>query len=54
MPLLTELARTHPNIDVRREAIETLGDVMPRETLVPLLKELAASDADARVTGGSR
>ena len=40
VPLLIELARTHPNVDVRREAIETLGDAMPPETALPLLEKL--------------
>lgn len=49
VPLLTELARTHPDVEVRREAVETLGDAMPADKLVPLLKELAAAGTDAAV-----
>jgi HEAT repeat protein len=59
VPLLTELARTHPQIDVRREAIETLGDLASghdkdqpnsdRSTIVDLLTALAKSDPETDV-----
>ena len=44
--LLIELARAHPSVDVRREAIETLGDALPSETVIPVLEELAMKDPD--------
>jgi HEAT repeat protein len=44
-----ELARTHPQIDVRREAIETLGDAEPTDALVRMLKGFATEENDAAV-----
>jgi HEAT repeat protein len=46
--MLIELARTHPSVDVRREAIETLGDAMPEAKAVEMVKEFLA-DRDPQV-----
>ena len=43
------IARTHPNPEVRREAIESIRDSAPRTTAVPVLQEIARRDPDPAV-----
>jgi HEAT repeat protein len=42
---VARIARTHPNVDVRRKAIETYGESAPSDSSVALLKSILASDA---------
>jgi HEAT repeat protein len=46
---LTDVARTHPTVDVRREAIETLGQAMLSEQAMVFLARVAREDAHADV-----
>jgi HEAT repeat protein len=46
---LRELARTHPNIDVRREAVETLGESMAPGEAVELLTRVVREDPDTEM-----
>ena len=48
MPAVIDAARTHPNADLRRAAIETVGDKSPAQA-VDLLAEVARRDRDPDV-----
>jgi HEAT repeat protein/beta-lactamase regulating signal transducer with metallopeptidase domain len=45
LALVARIARTHPNVDVRRQAIESYGESAPPDSSVALLKSILASDA---------
>ena len=49
LPVVIDIARTHPNPDVRREAVESIRDEAPRATAVPVLREIARRDRDSDV-----
>src|SRR6266576_284245 len=49
LPVVIDIARTHPNPDVRREAVESIRDAAPRATAVPVLREIARRDPDPDV-----
>src|SRR5881628_149510 len=46
---LLDIARTHPNPDVRRKAVKAVGDVAPPEAALGVLEQLAQRDPDAHV-----
>ncbi len=49
LPLVIDIARTHPSPDVRREAVESIRDDAPWATAVPILREIARRDRDPDV-----
>jgi len=46
---LIDIARTHPNPDVRRKAVKTVGEIAPPDAALGLLEELARRDPDDHV-----
>jgi HEAT repeat protein/beta-lactamase regulating signal transducer with metallopeptidase domain len=49
LPAVIEMARTHPSADVRRAAIETIGDKAPTTQALDLLAQFAQQDHDPDV-----
>jgi beta-lactamase regulating signal transducer with metallopeptidase domain len=49
LPVVIDIARTHPHPTVRREAVESIRDEAPRATAVPILREIARRDRDPDV-----
>ena len=43
---MAQLALSHPNVEARREAIETLGEHGPTPTALDVLTKVATSDRD--------
>lgn len=46
---LCEIAKRHQRVDVRRQAVESLGDVEPEEQVVATLDDVVRSDPDESV-----
>ena len=46
---VVQIARTHPDPNVRRKAIKSIRDDAPRSTALPILREIALHDRDAEV-----
>src|SRR5207302_5874305 len=44
-----DIARTHPNEDLRREAVETVGRTAPHDVALQVLPEIAHNDRDHHV-----
>jgi HEAT repeat protein/beta-lactamase regulating signal transducer with metallopeptidase domain len=53
MPAVIEIARTHPNADVRRRAVETIGDKAPPAQALDILSQIARRDDDSDVQRGA-
>jgi len=49
LPAVIEIARTHPSSDVRRRALETIGDKLPAAQALDLLAQFARRDRDPDV-----
>jgi len=49
LPAVIEIARTHPSADVRRSAIEAIGDKVPAAQALDLLAQFARRDRDPDV-----
>jgi HEAT repeat protein/beta-lactamase regulating signal transducer with metallopeptidase domain len=49
MPAVIEIARTHPNAAVRREAVETIGDNAAPAQALDILAQIARRDEDSDV-----
>ena len=49
LPVVIDIARTHPDPTVRREAVESISDDAPWATAVPILREIARRDRDPDV-----
>src|SRR5207249_1797260 len=46
---LVDIARTHPNPDVRRKAVKAVGETAPPEVVLGVLEEVARRDPDDQV-----
>src|SRR5437762_974681 len=49
LPVVIDIARTHPDPTVRREAVKSIRDEAPRAAAVPVLREIARRDRDPDV-----
>src|SRR5947207_1450887 len=49
LPVVIDIARTHPDPTVRREAVKSIRDEAPRAAAVPVLRQIARRDRDPDV-----
>jgi HEAT repeat protein/beta-lactamase regulating signal transducer with metallopeptidase domain len=53
LPAVIEIARTHPNADLRRRAVETIGDKAPPAQALDILAQIARRDENSDVQRGA-
>jgi len=51
LPVIIDVARSHPSADLRRVAIETIGDKLPPAQALDILGPIARRDRDSDVQG---
>ena len=53
LPAVIEIARTHPNADLRRRAVETIGDKAPPAQALDVLAQIVRRDDNSDVQRGA-